>query len=221
MPRVRFAVQAHPDRAADASELAEALNGRVIFDPDPGSRQRSPWRTYRRCIELFPPEASHLVIVQDDVRLCAGFPDAARAAIAARPDHLIAFFVGGEPSDHARAVVEACERDLPWARLEASRWCPAIALGWPRRLAVDLLAFVDVQQWPREFTADDEIIGRYVAGRGVVPLATVPSLVEHPDTAPSLIGLRHRGGRDYARVAACMIPDDCDATAIDWTPGPT
>jgi hypothetical protein len=49
-----------------------------------------------------------------------------------------------------------------------------------------------------------------------VPVATVPSLVDHPDTTPSLLGKRARGGVDRSRVASCWVGTECDPLTIDW-----
>jgi hypothetical protein len=69
--------------------------------------------------------------------------------------------------------------------------------------------------------SDDAIIGMWMRQeRQVRPLATVPSLIDHPDEQPSLIGRRARAGSDRARVAACWLDPACDARTIDWTAGP-
>jgi len=216
-PRLSFAVQAHPSRREAAEALASGLpGGSVVYDPDPDG-PRSAWRTYRLVLETTPPDASHRLIAQDDVEVCPHFAAAAAAAIAARPDRVIAFFVAGRPPEHAAAIFAACRAGSHWADLRNDRWCPAIALAWPTDLIGPFLEFVDAQNWPPSFRADDEIIGRFLRHAGIRAAATVPSLVEHWDVEPSVF--RHgraRAGADLGRVAACYIHSEDDAREIDW-----
>lgn len=210
----------HPLRAELAAELFHNLGGwgggvEVVEDPEPLAA-RSAWRTYRRALERTPPDATHRLVLQDDVRICPGFGAAARAALAARPEHPVAFFVGGQPWESANRVLAAGEAGEHWALLDPARWIPTVALSWPARLIRPALEFVDYQQWPPTFRADDEIVGQAMRHLRTDVYATVPCLVEHPDITPSLVGLRAAAGGDPGRVACCFIQPDCDATRIDW-----
>jgi hypothetical protein len=221
---ISYAVQSHPERADLAADLAVRIGGvvEVVFDPDPGNLLRSPWRTMRALLEAAPDGATHRLAIQDDAAVCDYFREAVEAAVAARPDRLLIFFVGGRPEPHARAVLDACARDEAWAELDNDRWCPVVCACWPVGMIYELLAFVDEQAWADRFCADDEIIGRFLHRKRLRPLASVPSLVEHPDIVPSLKGRRRvYGGADPGRVAACWIGNcgDC-VREIDWTTGP-
>lgn len=220
--RLSIAIQHHPRRAAIVPALVDAIGGHVevVSDPAPDDPFPSPWRTYAHALERTPIRATHRVILQDDVFVCRDFARAVEDAVAARPDRLLSLFVAGAPAEHARAVRQACQADHPWCELDYMRWCPAVALVWPIRLIPACLEFVEAQRWPDAFRADDEIIGRFLRQARERPLATVPSLVEHPDVEPSLVGDRTAAGRDHGRVAACFIHPDCDPTSIDWAPGP-
>lgn len=218
-PYVSFAIQAHPDRREAAENLAAQLLARVVYDPDPESSLRSPWRTFRHLLETTPADATHRFQIQDDAVVCPHMREAVESAVAARPDRLLVFCVTGLPWHHAEAVRVACSEDRSWATLSYAHWCPLISTCWPVGLIEPFLAWVDAQQWPPSFCADDEIVGRWLHEVEHSPLATVPSLVQHPDTNPSLIGLRAWAGEDPGRVAACWIGDcaDCtDARLIDW-----
>lgn len=219
--RLSIAVQHHPSRADIVGPLLDALPGAtLVVDPDPLSGLRSPWRTYRHALETTPERATHRLIVQDDVVPCRGFVPAAEAALAAQPDRLVTFIVCGNPFEHKQAVHRACANGYQWAELDNQRWCPVIALAWPVALIRPCLDFVDAQNWPETFTADDEVVGRYCQASGQLPLATVPSLVDHPDDVPSLLGAnKAQSGNDLGRVSCCWI-GDCDPATIDWTLGP-
>lgn len=185
-------------------------------DPRPEG-MRSPWRTYRHALEATPVGATHRLVIQDDVQVCRAFVAAARRAISARPEHLISFYVGGYPQESARALFAACDRGEHWVQLPLRWICPALALVWPVEFIEPFLAYVDRQNWPERFRADDEIIARWLRIEHRPVLATVPSLVEHPDDVPSLIGRRASSGVDTNRIAACFIADDYDALEIDWS----
>lgn len=220
--RVSFAIQSHPHREHLAALLAGELRAEIVLDPDPDSPIRSPWRTFRHLLETTPPDATHRFQIQDDAIVCPYAREAIEAAVEARPDRLLVFFVAGNPHHHANAVRVACRDDLPWAVLDYAHWVPVVATCWPVDLIPPLLEYVDAQRWPEQFCADDEIVGRYVRELKHRPLASVPSLVEHRDEHQSLIGKRNAGGQDPGRVAACWIGDcaDCmDAREIDWTRG--
>lgn len=221
---ISVAIQNHPARADLADRLKADIGGDVelVVDPDPENTLPSPWRTYRHALDTTPEWASHRLILQDDATVCDGFRAAAEAAIAAQPDRIVVFFVGGNPREHARAVLNACWLDRPYAELDHNRWLPVVATSWPAHLIRPLLDFVDEQHWGPKMRADDEVVGRFLRARRITPLATVPSLVQHSDTVPSMVGRRAAGGADRGRVAACWVGDcdDCDAAAIDWSIGP-
>lgn len=202
-----------------AETLAAEMGGVAVYDPEPDAPIKSPWRTLRRVLETRPPEATSLVIVQDDVTLCPGFRDAAHAAVEARSDRLILFFVAGRPETHARAVWAACERDEPWAELPDAHYLNMVAVGWPVGYIPPMLEFVDQQGWRDDFSADDERVNRWARYAGVKALSTVPNLVQHEDRSISLIGRRTMNGADHGRTSCCFIGDcaECDVAAIDWT----
>ncbi len=219
MIRLSIAIQHHPRRTDIVGPLLAALPGaELATDPDPTGKP-SPWRTYRHALETTPIRATHRLIVQDDVVPCAGFHPAAIAALTAKPHRLVTFFVGGNPYEHARALRDASDRGSQWAELDTQRFCPVVCTAWPVELIHPFLAYVDAQHWPEQFTADDEMVGRFCQHHEHVPLATVPSLVDHPDDVPSLLGNKAMYGQDSGRTVSCWI-GDCDPASIDWTLGP-
>jgi hypothetical protein len=216
---ISAAIQAHPARALMAQALAAEVGAEVVLDPDPDNPIRSPWRTLRHVLETTPQEATHRLVLQDDTSPCPGFRDAAQAAIEARSDRLILFFVAGRPESHARAVWDACERDEPWAELPPAHFLAQVSVAWPVSLIEPMLTFIDQQNWRDDFSADDERVCRWVRHAGIVPVSTVPNLCQHPDTSLSLIGRRTMAGADPGRVSCCYI-ENCDpamdAREIDW-----
>lgn len=197
-----------------AEALAERVGGEVVFDPDPLGYP-SPWRTYRHALTLTPENASHRVVIQDDAHVCVNFTEALEHVVAARPDSPIVLFVAGHPKEHVRVLMRACDRDEPFAVLPPDQWVPAVAVIWPVGVIRPILDWVDEQDYPVQFRADDEILGRATRALSIPILCTVPSLVEHPDITPSIMGkYRSKAGEDPNRVAACFI--DGDPLDIDW-----
>lgn len=96
---------------------------------------------------------------------------------------------------------------------------PAVAILWPVALIGPMLGWVDEnpgkcgRQPPR---ADDAVLGAWKRHTQTPVMATVPSLVEHPDREPSLIGRKAAAGRNRGRVAGIYI-GDADPLEIDWS----
>ncbi len=199
--RLAVLVQHHPARAHLLDALLPALGAcEVVTDPQPNERP-SAIRTYLACLAAFPAWASHLLVIQDDAVPCADFPACAEDAVAVRPDVLLAFFLAGAPIRSARLAMQAHRRGESWTDLHRSDWVPTVALCWPRDLAERFRAFVaERPQVVR--VGDDSVVGEWRRAENLTVAVAVPSLVEHPDREPSLIGRKASGGANRMRVAA-------------------
>ncbi len=208
-------IQHHPSRAHLLPALLAALPGaQVIADPDPGNRRRSAWRSYQACLEALEPDASHLLIVQDDAIVCRDFAAALPLLIAARPDDLLCLFAPGAGS-HRKRVLQACAAGERWAELDPRQpFIPLVAAVWPRALAERFLAYGPAFR-PTD-TSDDGNAWRWAKAEGVRTFACVPSLVEHPDREVSAVGKASFGGRNPARVAACWLGPEASALDLAW-----
>lgn len=216
--RLRFvvhlsiAVQHHPSRAALISPLLAALGAAdVIADPNPDGH-RSAWRTYRRALETTPSGATHRCIVQDDTVPCSHFATVAERAVASRPEDILTFWHGEHPRENIFRIEAALQAGEPWAELNVQRFVPVVASCWPVELAGCFLAWVDEQDWPPEFVADDEIVGRFARDCGARCYTSSRSLVEHSDE-PSVMLRAQRA--DEGRHAIYHIGDG-DPLAIEW-----
>lgn len=191
-----------------AERLARQLRCSVIYDPDPDG-PRNPWRTARECWRSTPAGCTHRLVIQEDTHPCAGFLHHARLALAAKPDRIVSFYLGQYPSETWREQLIASQRCAAWARGSWVSWVPAVALCIPQPLCASLAAFHD----GTSPIADDEVYGRWCRTNQYPWWATIPSLVNHDDDAPSLMASPLRRGR---RVAACWI-GSVDPGLIDWT----
>lgn len=195
------AVQHHPARAHLLPDLLALLgDARVVTDPHPDG-PRAPIRTYLECLRQAPAAATHLLIVQDDAAPCANFRARAHDAIEQHPDTLVTFFLAGAPIRSARLAMHARHRGEHWTLMASGDWTPTVALVWPTPVIARFLAFV-AERPAIVRTGDDNVVGLFTRLENLPVWATVPSLVEHPDVEPSLIGRKASGGKNRMRTAA-------------------
>lgn len=209
-------VQHHPAREHLLEALLERLpsGAAVVTDPEPDHPVSNPWRCYRECILSIPDDATHALIVQDDAIPHPDFPVVVERCVSARPDRIVCYFVASHPVRGARQMLAAYGAGAPWAEMFSSEFLPVIATSWPAPLAREFLAWADAhtRQGSR---SDDGVAGRFIRSRAIRPIATIPSLVQHPDVERSLIGKRAMEGKNPARVAL-IPPDGRDILSIEW-----
>ncbi len=200
---IQVGIVTHPSRLHMLDGLAH-LRATVYEDPAPAGPPIA-WRGYRNALTSFVDEASatHLCLLQDDVEVVEGFLPAVERAVWAEPRDPIALFVPVTASFLSAQLLEACAADEPFIRCAsvAQRWVPVVAVVWPLEQARAFLRWADGNGFPPDRNrADDGIVGEWARGTNVRFLATVPSLVQHPDVEPSLIGGKH----GTKRVATCL-----------------
>ncbi len=186
----------------------------MISDPDPEDRLSSPWRTYRECLSSPPEGVSHLLVLQDDVLPCRHLlPVCARVARGVP----VCLFLGGAPVRTAVEASRAHRRGERFVSVHAESYVPVVAVLWPVEVAERCLQWTMVNRLPGDPRprSDDAVIGRWARIEREEIVATVPSLVQHPDVEPSLIGRKARAGRSPWRVAHLWIGDE-DPLLIEW-----
>lgn len=220
--RLSVAIQHHPARPDLPRRLRKLLQTgkqrtgghgpliEVVPDPEPEG-ERNPWRTARECWRSTPPGCTHRLVIQDDVIPCRRFLHHASLALAARPDRIVAFYVGMNATLTYRSMLVASQDCSAWVLGDSSSWVPCLALAVPAPLIPSLVAFDDGTR-P---VADDDVYGRWCRSEGLPWYATIPSLVDHDDDAPSLMRSEWANGR---RVAACWV-GAADPGLIDWERG--
>lgn len=207
--RLSTVVMAHPDRAEYAEALARRLKGSVIvYDPDPLG-ERNPWRCAREAWKIGASKkgSTHVLVIQEDAIVRDDFLKHVRRALRVHPDRITTLFLGWLPAETARAALVACNRCAAWVLGSYAGWCPTIALVMPREAADELWRFDDGTR-P---VADDDVVGRFLRETNRRWWATVPSLANHDDDAPSLMSTT---GRD--RSAMCYV-GDADPWLVDWS----
>jgi hypothetical protein len=170
------------------------------------SSDPNPWRGFLSCLQDPPPEATHLLVIQDDAVPCANFATAVERAVADKPENVLSLFVGG--------LRNRTRRDFHLALKNRQRWMPVyfrdihhvVCTVWPVALAVSFLEWTEKAKIPgaRPIRSDDMVVGFWARTTRNHVWATVPCLVEHPDDVPSLI---RRNTGDSGRKAVMFVGD--------------
>lgn len=208
-------VQAHPSRRDIWPRLLEGLEGMSVEIVETDFSPPNPWKGYQECLrKLALSDTSHGLIVQDDAIVCRNFPQAVSRIVEARPDNLISLFVSGGAI--GRSILKDRDR---YCIVRNRFYAPVVAMIWPRVLAQEILEWIP--NAPRNVKpnerSDDGMVGLWAKMQRKLVLATYPSLVQHPDDVPSVIGARGRAQRgfDRKRVAAEFIGSR-DPLEFDW-----
>lgn len=158
--------------------------------------------------------------------VCRGFREAARSALAAHPDELVAFFAPAMLQNVVHQQAVALQAGHPWAVVPVEGFVPMQALAMPAGMVRAMLAWTDQHPYRRtgmvSWTSsgnvqqarpnDDEIVARWARHAGIELWVTVPSLVDHDVGVPSTLGNDDLQGR----AARFLVPPGTDARDLAW-----
>jgi len=183
--RVSAVVMSHPRRRRLAEQLCAAhpeLDLSIVSDPDPTGAP-SAWRTARLAWSAVAPDATHHLVLQDDLVLASGFAETLAAAVAERPrDALCLFAEWGSRTASAIRVASAHGRS--WAPV-VDDYLPCAALVLPAHVARGFDRFA--LETSSERDPDDVVLLDYLRSIGVRSAALVANPVEH-DLVESVVG---------------------------------
>lgn len=191
-------IQGHPARAHLHEPLADSLGlptEILLHSSDPPN----PWLGYRACLSDLPA-CSHLLVIQDDTRVCANFAETIRYVTADVP---VSLFLFNQPIRIAKALTRIMGKQPYYdARFRINEFCPVVGLLWPVEKAREFLAWVDEN--PRKLghrnpRSDDSVVGKWCAHTHQTVRFTAPSLIDHLGTEPSV-----KGGPTPASGATAM-----------------
>ncbi|MFI9556366.1 hypothetical protein [Nonomuraea endophytica] len=211
--KLSVAVMYHPSRETAAKALAAQcaeLSPRLVADPDP-TGPPSPLRTAKRAWAACPAEATHHLVLQDDVVLAKDFVAHLKAAIRQRPGHGIALYVNRNSPRNSYLFRRAAALGVPWAPLSRHEYTPTLGFLLPAGHARALAA--RLAEVPDEFRDDDEVVTVFCRERGVRVVAVVPSLIDHGDL-PSVAGNDDHGVRH-----AVAFADHAGIDPSSWAEG--
>jgi len=213
--KLAIAVMAHPSRMPMVAVLLDSL-GRddvtVIVD----SEEAGPWPTAQRCWKSCPDDATHMLILQDDVKVCRDFVAGAETVLSLRPQSPVAFYANHKVVERAR------QQGIPWAKIPRSHglggvWgqaqcLPSSYIGpflrwWDNKPEGEFEDFDNPKH-------DDWILGQFLKKNKKDVWATAPSLVQHMCPSDSLIGYSNKN-----KVARWYIGDNRSALSVNWFRG--
>lgn len=186
---VSLAVMAHPDRAAMAEGVSQALGGAPIVWDEIGER----WDTRRRTLLAADTSADWHVMIQDDAIVPPNLTEHLPRILEPVPARMwVSFYLGATPF---RVETDMMARRADKARVS---WVQFRRVVWGVALAVPTVDIPDVvKSGDRENDRlEDRRLGRFVARRRDGCWHTWPSLVDHTQ-GPSISVDRSPGRHAY------------------------
>ncbi|SNS43328.1 hypothetical protein [Actinomadura mexicana] len=218
MIKISAAIMHHPRRAERIPSLVRAcapLVPAVVPDPEPDGRP-SPLRTAKRAWAAIGGDATHHLVLQDDVRPAPGFAAQMREAVGRRPSHGVALFCLWHTPHNSYLVRRAAVAGAAYAPLSLHEWTPTQGFVLPVEHAhalADYLAGI-----PDEVQDDDEMVVVFCRERGIPVVATVPHLMDHGH-AESLVEGHHDGLRATVFTPGRRWPAGQRTAGGDLPPG--
>ncbi len=197
--RLSTVVMAHPRRRAEATRIQHEypeMGIRVVYDPEPDGLPAT-LRTARAAWAAVDADATHHLVLQDDVLLCADFPRVVGQALTVAPEGAIALFVSWSMTT-AQAIRLAALTGASWTRLQDG-WTPTQALVLPAAWARE---FAEVAADLSDTEPDNRAMHAFLAERGRETYVSIPNLVEHAPTESLLFNDLLHGVREATVFAA-------------------
>ena len=168
-------IMSHPVRRRLANRVAaQAGPAEIVYDPDPWGNPGT-LRTAAHAWASMDPDATHHLLLQDDITLAPGFLDRVRMYAESHPDLPIAFFTNW--ASRNGAVVRYAARAGAAGAWAVPEYVPTQALLLPDSVSSE---FVDyVRRNPDSGLEDDDALRLFFAAVGTPLLLAVPNLVEH------------------------------------------
>ena len=163
------------------------------------------------------------MILQDDTVICQNFPLAVERIIFAHPDIPICLFVSAMKTKTLRKYANALRAGFRYSNIWFQDFMPVVAVIWPRPKIREVLDWLEPEpklSMQKPWRSDDAVIGSWMKFTKQRVLATVPSLVQHPDDTLSVkwsseSKVPSGTGNKYRRAFAYI--EDVDPLELDWT----
>lgn len=198
-------VMAHPKRAEAAEALALQLKNypfmdvSISFDGAEASSHQEEWDNGKRALLKGANRGDWHIVVQDDAILCPDFYNNLVGAINAVPSKSIISLYTGTARPLGKRVKTAVDKaeHCSWLQFWMLLWGVGIAI--PSDHIEPMVEFVSAP--PYDSAQYDNRIG-YFYNRNRLPVwYTMPSLVDHDDEVPSLLGGHGKDINGERRVA--------------------
>ncbi len=203
--RISAAIMAHPKRKKQAEALSKMLKQypfvdvSISFDQPGANSHQEEWDNGKRALQAGVGLGEWHVVVQDDAILCPDFHSNLEGAIRAAPSKSLISLYTGTSRPIGKRVKTAVDNayHASWLQFWMLLWGVGIAI--PSDHIEPVLEFVNDPQY--KDSQYDTRIG-YFYNRNRLPVYyTMPSLVDHDDDLPSLLGGHGREINGDRRVA--------------------
>jgi hypothetical protein len=218
--RLAARVQAHPSRRELRERLLPGLAGMPVEVIETAFEPPNPWHGYLECLRDPPVDCTHLLIVQDDTIACRNLPPAVETIVGLEPTVPICLFLGLLPMRTRSEALRAGVRGENFVTVHQGDFMPVVAVVWPVAKALEFRDWGTDRNRLRHKNgqvfverSDDAMGGRWMRQTRQRVIATIPSLIEHPDDAVSTIARNNTG-----RTALFWHGPEWDALSIDWRP---
>ncbi len=177
-------IMAVPERADVVDEIqrqAGVREDRTFWDTEhlgPRENAKRAW--------LFPPSASHVMLLQDDIELCDGFVGICERMINAHPEAIISLFPARFTS---QGSAKGYPQKGPYISVRRLSGCGLIM---PASWIPDCLA-----SWRDDVLGDDTQVEVWADKNDIPRLSTLPSTIQHRDMESAFDPTRRLGGTAY------------------------
>ncbi|WP_206441883.1 hypothetical protein [Streptomyces boncukensis] len=203
--RLDSAVMTHPSRREQAAALAARLGlGTLALDPDPDGPPAA-LRTALRAWSAASADATHHLVVQDDVDAPDDLLGLVARAAARFPDDALVFYTNWHARNGAAARLAALA-GAGWVRAVPEEFTPTLGICLPAARASAFRGFAHGSAERH----DDELMAAFLRGAGRPALLAVPTVVEHIGTS-SINGHAAQG----IRLAVCPASSEDAAPLLD------
>lgn len=210
-------IQSHPSRRQIRQRLVDGLAGIPTEIVETETDPPSPWYGYRECLKsVAGTDCTHALLVQDDAIVCDNIGPALER-IASITDVPVCLFLPMVSVTRRNALFAAKDGKC-FVEVVARGFLPVVAVLWPKDKAMHFLEWSETApQLVRrngiriEHRSDDAMGYLWQKSQRQKALATIPSLVQHPDDVPSTIA-RKPGGR----TALFWHEPPWDPMSVDW-----
>jgi GR25 family glycosyltransferase involved in LPS biosynthesis len=168
-------------------------------------------------------DSPYAVVLQDDTVVCKNFTPALERIIEVYPDIPVCLFVSGNKTKTLRHYTNSMRAKWRYAPIWFQDYMPVVAVLWPRHKIEEFLEWSTdrkIKGLAEPYRSDDAVVGAWMKFTHQTVLATVPSLVQHPDDTLSVkwnAESKVPSGTGNKRRRAFWYIGDDDPLDLDWS----
>lgn len=162
-------------------------------------------KTYEGCVPTarraycYPTDATHILVLQDDIGLCNGFLDICHRMIEAQPDAIISLFPWQFRKHKSIKLRSIRELESPYVSTTDVSGCGVIM---PTKYAKPCWDSI-----PEDALCDDTSINAWAKDNGISVITTLPAILQHIGNISVM---------DITRILRYTVFFDRDPQWADW-----